>query len=166
MAPVVHTGFAAVPDDDVRAVAVYFADLDHAAARQAAIEPAVKKALATSLLGSGQEYDADAQLYAGACIGCHFNSGPAPIAARPELALNSALRLPEPTNLIQVVLQGISVREGGPGLVMPRYDWALTDADIARLAAYLRRTRTDQPSWTDVEKKVAAVRQQDLAANH
>jgi cytochrome c553 len=49
---------------------------------------------------------------------------------------------------------------------MPRYDWALTDADIARLAAYLRRTRTDQPSWTDVEKKVAAVRQRDAAANH
>jgi mono/diheme cytochrome c family protein len=166
MAPVIHTGYADVPDDDVRAVAVYFADLDHAAAREAAIEPAVKKALATSLLGSGQDDDPDAQLYAGACIGCHFNAGPAPIAARPELALNSALRLREPTNLIQVVLQGISVREGGPGLVMPRYDWALTDADIARLAAYLRRTRTDQPSWTDVEKKVAAVRQKDAAANH
>ena len=70
MAPVIRTGFADVPDDDVRAVAAYFADLDYAAARQAAIEPAVKKALAASLLGSGQDYDPDAQLYAGACIGC------------------------------------------------------------------------------------------------
>ena len=95
-----------------------------------------------------------------------LNAGPAPIAARPELALNSAPRLREPTNLIQVVLNGIGVREGGPGLVMPRYDWALTDADIARLADYLRRTRTDQPPWSDVEKKVAAVRRQDAAPNH
>ena len=166
MAPVVHTGLAAVPDGDVRAVALYFADLDHAASRQAAIERDVKKALATSPLGSGQEYDPDARLYAGACLGCHYNAGPAPIAARPELALNSALRLSEPTNFIQVLLNGINVREGGPGLVMPRYDRALTDADIARLAAYLRRTRANQPPWPDMEKKVAAVRRQDAAPDH
>ena len=41
---------------------------------------------------------------------------------------------------------------------MPSYAAALSDADIARLAAYLRRTRTDKPPWTDMEKKVAAVR--------
>ena len=40
---------------------------------------------------------------------------------------------------------------------------ALTDTDIARLAAYLRRTRTDRAPWVDLEKKVAAIRQ-DLAA--
>jgi mono/diheme cytochrome c family protein len=43
---------------------------------------------------------------------------------------------------------------------MPGYAPALTDADVARLAAYLRRTRTDRPPWTDVEKKVTAVRRQ------
>ena len=53
---------AGSPPCGVRAVAVYFADLDHAVARQAAIEPAVKKALAASLLGGGQDYDPDAQL--------------------------------------------------------------------------------------------------------
>jgi cytochrome c553 len=43
---------------------------------------------------------------------------------------------------------------------MPSYAAALSDADIARLAAYLRRTRTDKPPWTDIEKKVAAARAQ------
>ena len=158
MSPVVHAGLSAVPDSDVRAEAVYFADLDHAASRIGAIDATVNDALAKSRLGSTQEYDPDAKLYAGACIGCHYNAGPTPLAVRPELALNSALTLPEPTNFIHVVLNGIGIAEGGAGLVMPSYADALSDADLARLAAYLRRTRTDKPPWTDIEKKIAAAR--------
>jgi mono/diheme cytochrome c family protein len=164
MSPVVHAGLAALPDSDIRAQAIYFADIDHAAAREPVVEAAVKKALATSPLGSTQEYDPDARLYVAACIACHYNAGPIPLAARPELALNSALTLPEPSNFIHVVLNGIDVGQGGPGLVMPGYAAALTDTDIARLAAYLRRTRTDRPPWSDVEQKVAAVRQQAAAS--
>jgi mono/diheme cytochrome c family protein len=163
MAPVVHTGLAVVSDSVVQALSVYFADIDHSAAREAVTDAAVRKALTTSPLGSGPEYDPDARLYAGACIGCHFNAPPAPLPARPELALNSALTESEPNNLIQVVLNGISVRDGGPGLTMPGYASALSDADIARLAAYLRRTRTERPPWTDLELKVAAIRQQTAA---
>jgi mono/diheme cytochrome c family protein len=164
MSPVVHAGLAALPDSDIRAQAIYFADIDHAAAREPVVEATVKKALAASPLGSTQEYDPDARLYVAACIACHYNAGPIPLAARPELALNSALTLPEPSNFIHVVLDGIDVRQGGPGLVMPGYAAALTDTDIARLAAYLRRTRTDRPPWSDVEQKVAAVRQQAAAS--
>lgn len=158
MSPVVHTAFSQLPDTDIQALALYFADVDHAGTRTAEVNAAVSKALATSHLGSGQTYDPDARLYAGACMGCHYNAGPNPLPARPELALNSALTLPEPTNFIHVVLNGINVGEGGPGLVMPGYATALSDADIARLAAYLRRTRVQQPPWTDMEKKIAAIR--------
>jgi mono/diheme cytochrome c family protein len=160
MSPVIHTGLSALPDADVRALAVYFAGLDRAASRTGAVDAAVKDALARSGLGSTQEYDPDARLYAGACMGCHYNAGPTPLAVRPELALNSALALPEPTNFINVVLSGIGRAEGGPGLVMPSYAAALSDGDIARLAAYLRRTCTDKPPWTDIEKKVAVARAQ------
>jgi mono/diheme cytochrome c family protein len=160
MSPVVHTGSSVAPDSDIRAEAVYFADLDHAAGRTEAINATVNEALAKSRLGSTREYDPDAKLYAGACIGCHYNAGPTPLVVRPELALNSALTLPEPTNFIHVVLNGIGIAEGGAGLVMPSYAAALSDADIARLAAYLRRTRTDKPPWTDIEKKIAAARAQ------
>jgi mono/diheme cytochrome c family protein len=160
MSPVVHAGLSAVPDSDVRAVAGYFADLNHSASRTAAVDATVKEALAKSGLGSTREYDPDALLYAGACIACHYNAGPTPLSVRPELALNSALNLPEPTNFIHVVLNGIGIAEGGRGLVMPSYAAALSDADIARLAAYLRRTRTNKPPWTDIEKKIAVARTQ------
>ena len=163
MSPVVHVGLSVVPDADVSALAIYFADIDHAAARSATASGAVMKALAVSALGSGHEHDPDARLYAGACIGCHYNAPQAPLPARPELALNSALTLSEPNNLIQVVLGGISVKDGGPGLVMPSYASAFTNADIARLAAYLRHSRTDRPPWADLENKVAAIRQQAMA---
>jgi cytochrome c553 len=83
--------------------------------------------------------------------------------------LNSSLTLSEPTNFIQVVLNGVSNTEtdnnteGASGLVMPEYASSLTDAEIARLAAYLRRTRTNLPPWNDLEKKVAAIRREGPA---
>jgi len=147
-----------VPDSDVRALAVYFADLDHASARAGGIEATISEAIATSSLGSGQESDPDADLYASACISCHYNAGSVPLAARPELSLNSALILPEPSNFIQAVLKGVGDNEGAPGLVMPEYESSLSNGEIARLAAYLRRTRTKGPPWTDLENKVAAIR--------
>ena len=52
--------------------------------------------------------------------------------------------------------------EATPSLVI---DLATVERNIARLADYLRRTRTDRPPWNDVEKKVAAVRL-EAAAPH
>jgi mono/diheme cytochrome c family protein len=95
-----------------------------------------------------------------ACASCHYNSGQAPLAMRPDLALNSALNLPDPTNLIQFMLHGVGADEGMPGVVMPRFAQALNDAEIARIAAYLRHTRTNLPPWLDLDKKIAAIRQQ------
>ena len=167
MTPVVRDALGApiVPEADVRALAVYFADIDHSSAREIGVEPTVKSAIATSYLGSDQEYDPDARLYASTCMSCHYNSGPKPLPARPELALNSALMLAEPNNFIQAVLRGIGNTEGAPGLVMPSYASSLSDAEIARLAAYLRRTRTKLPPWTDLENKVAALRRETAAAH-
>ncbi len=149
-----------VPDSDVRAIALYMSDVDRAGARKSNVEAATKEALQKSSLGSGQDYDPDAYLYASACLSCHYNSGTVPLAARPELALNSALTLPEPTNFIQAVLRGIGSTDGASGLVMPAYASSLSDAELARLAAYLRRTRTTRPPWTDLERKASAARRE------
>ena len=86
-------------------------------------------------------------------LSCHYNSGKVPIPARPELALSSALTMPEPTNFIQAVLRGISDTDGAPGLTMPAYASSFSDADVARLAAYLRRTRTNRPPWGNLEEE-------------
>ena len=162
MSPVVH-GLAALPESDVQAIATYFADIDRAGDRLASADPAVVRAMSYAPLGTGQEFDADARLYLAACASCHYNSGHAPLAVRPDLALNSALSLPDPTNLIQVVLRGVGAEEGIPGVVMPNFA-ALSDADLARIAAYLRRTRTNLPPWPDLEKKIAAMRRQITAS--
>ena len=83
-----------------------------------------------------------------------------PLEKRPELALNSALTLPEPTNFIQAVLRGIGSKDGAPGLVMPAYASSL----IRRRGGKTRSLSTshphDRPPWTDLEKKVAAARRQ------
>jgi len=41
---------------------------------------------------------------------------------------------------------------------MPGFAAALTDTDITLLATYLRRTRTDQPAWANLNAAVAARR--------
>jgi mono/diheme cytochrome c family protein len=154
-----------VPDSDVQAIAVYMSDINHLRQRESDVETATKQALQNSPLGSGQEYDADANLYASACLSCHYNTGTAPLPARPELALNSALSLPEPTNFIQAVLRGVGSTEGAPGLVMPAYASSFNDAEVARLGAYLRRTRTTLQPWPDLENKVSVARRK-LTASH
>jgi mono/diheme cytochrome c family protein len=167
MTPSVRDALAlpVVPDSDVRAVAIYFSDINQWGNGQPEIQSKLKEAIEASSLGNGQEHDPDADLYAAACMSCHYNSGQAPISARPELALSSALTLPEPTNFIQVILKGVGNTEGAQGLVMPAYASSFSDADVARLAAYLRRTRTRLPPWTDLEKKVAALRGRLPASN-
>jgi len=162
MSPVPH-GLDALSDSDVRDLATYFADVDHAADRSGAVGPAVARAMSYSRLGLGQEFDPDTRLYTAACASCHYNSGK-PLAVRPDLALNSAVNLPDPTNLIQVILRGVSANEGIPGVVMPSFAHGFSDADIARIAAYLRRTRTDLKPWPDLEAKIVSIRGQMSAS--
>jgi mono/diheme cytochrome c family protein len=161
MSPVPH-GLSALPESDVQAIATYFADIDRATERAALVGPAVARAMSHAASGAGQDFDPDARLYTAACASCHYNSG-APLAVRPDLALNSAVNLSDPTNLIQVMLRGVTAAEGIPGVVMPGFAHAFNDADIARVAAFLRRTRTDLPPWPDLDAKIAAIRREASA---
>jgi mono/diheme cytochrome c family protein len=163
MSEVVHDGLARLPDPDIRAIAAYFADIDQASARAADTETAIAKAAAASARNIAQLSDPDAHLYITACASCHYSGAAMPLAVRPDLSLNSALSLDEPTNFVKVVLSGISLKDGMPGVMMPGFAHSFSDAEIARLAAYLRATRTELPAWTDLETKVAAIRQETPA---
>jgi mono/diheme cytochrome c family protein len=179
MSPVVHDGLIKLPDSDIGAIAAYFADVGQAAAKvpatQAAADvgqaaakvPATQAAAVPRALGREQidrsrmrTFDAPARLYVTACASCHYNRDTVnPL--RPDLALVSAVSLREPTNLIRVVLGGVSAEEGAPGVVMPAFGSGFSNADIAMLAAYLRATRTDLPPWPNLDKTVAALRRPD-----
>ncbi|WFU45492.1 cytochrome c (plasmid) [Bradyrhizobium sp. CB82] len=164
MYPVVQ-GLGALPDSDIRALATYFADLDKAADRLPYVSGAVSLAMSSAVAKQGAPFDPDARLYAAACASCHYNATNAPLAARPDLALNSAVHLSDPSNLIQVILQGIGSEAGMPGVVMPAFAGAFSDTEIARIAAYLRRTRTSLPPWPDLAARIAEIRRHNSKAN-
>jgi mono/diheme cytochrome c family protein len=157
MAPVVNDGLTKVSDADIHAIAVYLTDLNGAAGRATALAPALRTAVAANQLNTGPQRTPAARLYTAACASCHYNSGGAPNPLRPDLSLNSAVNLDDPTNLIQVILHGVSAKDGAPGVVMPAFS-RFSDADIVTLAAYLRATRTGKAPWPDLDKKVAAIR--------
>lgn len=158
MSAVVHDGLARLPDADIQALAVYFADLDDAAAREGQARPAIERALAADAASTGPQDDPAARLYAVACASCHYNGGGTLDPLRPDLALNSAVNLPDPTNLIRVILFGIDAKSGASGIVMPGFARGFSDADVEGIAAYLRATRTSYPPWPDLAAKIAAIR--------
>ena len=155
MSPVVHDGLARLPDADVKAIAVYFADRFGAGAPA---DTALARVMAASAPVAGAPPDHGAAIYDAACSSCHYNSGPMPSLLRPELGLNSALTASDPGSLIRVILHGVGVGEGLPGVMMPGFAQSLDDADIAQLAAWLRAHRTDQPPWPNLQRQVAALR--------
>ena len=155
----VPLGLSRLPASDIAAIAAYFASRNGSASQGAKGDAAIAHALAVDKVGTGLSYDPAARLYASACASCHYN-GRQLNPLRPDLALNSAVNLDDPTNLIRVILYGVNAQDGVPGVVMPGFAHGFTDADIARIAAYLRNTRTDKPAWADLEKTVATIRAQ------
>ena len=98
-------------------------------------------------------------LFAGACGGCHGADAPMARNGAPSLALSTAVNASTPNGVIQIILQGIPWREGKPAPYMPSFASALTDAQVADLAAYLRAIYSDKPAWSDVPAAVAKARE-------
>ena len=157
MSSVVHDGLSKLPDADIHALAVYFADISDATAHAGEAQPAIQKALAIDSSDTGHSYNRSARLYAQACASCHYNSGSIN-PYRADLTLNSAAGLADPNNLIQVVLFGINARQGTSAKLMPAFAAGFSDFDIAQIAAYIRATRTSEAPWPELTEKVAALR--------
>jgi mono/diheme cytochrome c family protein len=159
MSPAAHSLFA-LPQEDQDALVRYIASIGDGDARAESAAAANALALQINATSAGRQIDPDARFYVAACASCHYNGAGAINPARPDLALNSAVHLSSPENSIRVILFGIDTPEGAPGLVMPAFGKGFSDADVARLAAYLRRTRTDEPLWPDLQRTVAELRAQ------
>ena len=121
MGQVVHDGLVELPDADIQAIATYFADIDRSSHSPVNVKAAEAKAIAASAQSGQPGVDPDAHLFENACASCHYNSATPPPAIRPDLALNTALLLPDPTNFIQVVLNGIGLQDGLQGVMMPGF---------------------------------------------
>jgi mono/diheme cytochrome c family protein len=100
MAPVVRE-LGALPDSDIRAMAVYLGSFN-----DKAIDKPTQQALAASLEAAtatrtSAASSVGARLYQGACAVCHEVGGAPLFGSRPSLALNSNLHSAVPDNLIQ-----------------------------------------------------------------
>jgi nicotinate dehydrogenase subunit B len=159
MAPVVKE-LAALPDEDIRAMAVYLGSFN-----DAAIGKADQDALATRLESltrtrAASASPAGARLYEGACAVCHQVGGPPLFGSRPSLALNSNLHATVPDNLIQVILHGIASPVSSDLGYMPAFKDSMSDDQLAELVSYLRQQfAPEKPAWSGVRAAIGRIRQ-------
>lgn len=163
MAPVVHKGLAALPDRDIQAISLYLShdepsQLDGDDALDAESHEALQSALTDQATIPDARLNEGARLYATACSSCHYN-GQDLVKGRPLLTIDSSTHLDAPTNLINVMLDGLRADQGIQGVVMPGFRDALSDAEMAQIAAYLRHT-AGEPPWPNLQQQVTDVRQQ------
>ncbi|GKQ50378.1 molybdopterin cofactor-binding domain-containing protein [Bradyrhizobium sp. Ce-3] len=156
MAPVVHE-LGALPDRDIRAMAVYLASFNEAADRSAHDAVAAKLEAATAVTAAAS---AGARIYQGACAVCHEVGGLPLFGSRPSLALNSNLHSDAPDNLIQVILHGITKPAVTDLGYMPPFKDSMTDGQVAELVGFLRQQfAPGKPAWTNVPATVGRIRQ-------
>jgi nicotinate dehydrogenase subunit B len=159
MAPVVKE-LAALPDDDIRAMAVYLGSFNGTAIgkpEQEALAARLETSTATQAVSASSS---GARLYEGACAVCHKVGGAPLFGSRPSLALNSNLHSAAPDNLIQVILHGIAAPAFSDLGYMPGFKDSFNDRQIAELVSWLRRQfAPDKPAWTGIDAAIRRLRQ-------
>jgi len=162
MAEVVNN-LSQVADSDVRAIAVYMADISGAATpeRKRQGEAALAQAKSSSTQAS-QANAAGASIYAAACASCHESGRPLPYGGV-NLGLSTAISGPDPRNLANIVLSGVRAVEGERSPIMPGFAASMNETQIAALLNYLRARFGNQPAWTGVEKTIADARSTETA---
>ncbi|MFT4117546.1 molybdopterin cofactor-binding domain-containing protein [Bradyrhizobium sp.] len=156
MAPIVRD-LAALPDQDIRAMAVYLGSFNDTAtdvpardALAAGLENTTKVTVAAST---------GARLYQGACAVCHEVGGLPLFGSRPSLSLNSNLHSDRPDNLVQVILHGIADPASSDLGYMPAFKDSMSEAQVEELVTFLRgQFAPGKPAWTGVRETIARVR--------
>jgi nicotinate dehydrogenase subunit B len=162
MAPVVKE-LAALPDEDIRAMAVYLGSFNENAIGESAEDALAAKLEASTGTWAVSASSVGARLYEGACAVCHRVGGAPLFGSRPSLALNSNLHSAVPDNLIQVVLHGIASPASSDLGYMPGFKDSFSDRQVAELVSYLRRQfAPDKPPWTGVDAALRRARQANI----
>jgi nicotinate dehydrogenase subunit B len=149
MAPVTRD-LAGVPEEEVRAMAVYIASR----AGRSSIGPALAATRAQIAASPPPEGEA-APLYEGACASCHDRA-----LRGVRLENSTAVTDVVPTNIIRVITDGLAPVEGEPSRSMPGFRGAFTAAQTAALVRYIRARYSRAQPWSDVESEVDKVRRE------
>jgi nicotinate dehydrogenase subunit B len=145
---------ARAPEADVRAMAVYLADLMNTAPHSAPVDHAQEAAA---------QHPIGAQLYAGACAACHEAGAPMMREGRPPLPLGTPLHEDDPRDVIAIVLTGLRPPVGAAGPYMPAFGASFTDDQVTEIAAYLRARFSTKPAWSRLPAAVAKARKETAA---
>jgi nicotinate dehydrogenase subunit B len=160
MAPVVKE-LAALPDSDIRAMAVYLASFNATPIDRTAQEALAAKLEAATGTRASAASGIGARIYQGACAVCHEVGGAPLFGSRPSLALNSNLHSASPDNLIQIILHGIAKPAVTDLGYMPAFKDSLTDGQVAELVGYLRQQfAPDKPIWRDIHAATSRIRRE------
>ncbi len=144
MSPVVHE-LSEVPEEDVRAMATYLVTL------MAGATPAFARTSPTSLDDS--RILSGAAIFGGTCATCHDESASAGSSVHTvPLKLATSIHAPDPRNVLHIVLEGIWPEPGEKGALMPGFEGALTDEQLASLLAYLRVHFAKGAPWPDISR--------------
>jgi mono/diheme cytochrome c family protein len=115
--------------------------------------PATSGRRAASSLDDGR-VSSGAAIFAGACASCHDENEVSLSSVHTvPLALTTSIREADPRNVLHIVLEGIWPEPGEKGELMPGFEGALTDEQLASLLAYVRAHFANSPPWPDVARR-------------
>jgi mono/diheme cytochrome c family protein len=98
-------------------------------------------------------------IFAASCASCHESTEPLPFGGI-DLARSSAVNSPEPRNIIMVTLAGLPPADGRAAGMMPGFDGAISDEDLAALLGYLRARFSDEPAWRNLGTSIRVARRE------
>lgn len=131
MAEVVYGSTQYLSEQDLGAMASYLKDLPQEAPPTATVPPA-----------STQVVQRGAKLYEHHCANCHGEQGQGVAGVYPALAANRAVTLPQPDNLLRVVVSGgfapVTAKNPRP-YGMPPFGQALSDRELADVLTFIRQ---------------------------
>lgn len=119
-------------DDDLAALAAYFKSLKPRAVAQQA-----------PLAASDSQMINGGKVFAANCIACHISSGKGVNGMITSFAGNPAIMADDPAGMAHVVIkgtQGTATDANPTGAGMPRFDWKLSDQQIADVLTYIRNS--------------------------
>ncbi|WP_315830880.1 cytochrome c [Bradyrhizobium prioriisuperbiae] len=177
MGPVADN-LAAVSDQDVKAIAVYVADMmGHPTPERRQQGEALATAAPRDSTGSKPQSggsqtvasavpsgDIGAAIYASACAMCHESGRPVPYGGM-SLSLSTTVSADSPRNLINLLLAGLPAADGKRGPIMPGFAATLTDPQISALVSYLRANFSRKGPWPDIASPLREARAATLASN-
>ena len=167
MAEAVSNSLSRLRDDDISAIVTYLrtvpAVADKDATRAAfAWGDATAAPGEPAIRGTDAPIASGAVLYSGLCASCHGSRGEgSKDGYYPSLVHNSTVGMVRPQNLVATIIGGIDRDVDGEHVLMPHfsegsYVQALSDADVAAVATYVRTTFG--PGDQVTEAQVASIR--------